>query len=162
MSAEDWTEEREDLARRYRAQGYSAAQVAKMVNTLTGSSFSRNAVIGKLIRMNAEPPAMLKRERGRAMIREATKKRFSDQRKAKGAKSPEPKAISVHRSRAPSKGITAIRFIDRKQNQCSMFCEGEEGALGFVCGAPTESGPWCERCHAIVAAPRQEVMEDAA
>lgn len=142
MSAEDWTPERVAKLTTLWMQGLSCAQIARQL----GGGITRNAVIGKRVRLGlpdrAEPN------------RNYTKK----QRALRVKAAPAPKPIRIadaprSYSRAPAKGITATRFIDRSLSQCSMFCEGEEGAMGFVCGAPATSGVWCANCVKLVFAP---------
>jgi hypothetical protein len=145
MSAEDWTPECVDLLKRMRAQGYSAAKIAGALNAVHGTQFSRNAVIGKLIRIGAEPPEHLRRERKRQSISEAS--RLQHARKRGGA--PPTKSEPV-RTKAPPTSGGSVRFIDCQSNQCQMFCAGEEGANGLVCGAPVSRGRWCASCAKLV------------
>lgn len=49
-----WTVEREAILRNLIDEGFSARQIAQRINDLTGSAFSRNAVIAKVHRHNLE------------------------------------------------------------------------------------------------------------
>lgn len=58
--------------------------------------------------------------------------------------------------RGPAPGRHAVRFLDRSAIACAMFCAGESGAIGLVCGAPTRPGaPWCVDCRRLVYMPAQ-------
>jgi len=132
-----WTAERELKLRIYWMQGLSAAQIAKNLGGVT-----RNAVIGKRVRMglpDRETPTRTKR-------------------RPKAAETPRiivkgPLKVHAPASKAslPPRGPNSIRFIDRASNQCPMFCEGEEGPEGLVCGEEARLGEsWCSRCSKIV------------
>lgn len=148
----DWTRGAEQILRALWAEGLSAAQIAKKLGKEPICfKVTRNAVIGKIKRMGlpgrADPTARTKR---------VTRAAKPEQRL------PAPKPDHVINVRRAPRNTRNIRFINRTADQCSMFCEGEEGALGFVCGEVCEPGlNWCAACHAIVAAPMPK-MEEAA
>lgn len=155
MSAQDWTEEREQKLRLLWTQGVSASAIAKELNKLPGNPLSRNAVIGKRLRMK-----MPNRTGDYGGVAAARKKRIEDAaRRAPKLKAPPVlKPEPMPKPRAPLKDAGAIRFIDREPNQCPMFCQGEEGALGFICGKPVKRGEtWCANCHKLIWAETRRV-----
>lgn len=46
-----WTQEQDDILRRYQAENYSFSEIASLINARTGSSLSRNAAIGRAHRL---------------------------------------------------------------------------------------------------------------
>ena len=148
MSAADWTPARVEMMRRLLLlHGKSASQIAYDLNTMTGSRFSRNAVIGKIQRCGWVLPQGTVRERVRQAKALAAHTRFAPKKqKQPKAKAPAPPVMT----RGPKRGPHSVRFIDRTLSQCPMFCEGEEGPTGFVCGAPVVFGSWCALCGSRV------------
>ena len=142
MNAEDWTADRVNTLKVLWTQGLSCAQIAKQLGGVT-----RNAVIGKRIRLGLPDRAQPNRD----YTKRAPRVRVA----AAKAPKPTPPAFKPEpiRERGAQRGPSNVRFIDRKQSQCPMFCAGEEGALGFVCGAPADAGVWCRACSAIIFAP---------
>lgn len=154
MSASDWTPEREAKLKVLWTQGLSCSQIAAQLNALPGGKLTRNAVIGKRVRLGLP-------ERSTARVstdRARTAKQNLKRQRQKAAPIPRPKytepayAQSPARKRPPQSADrpNAVRFIDRAPDQCSMFLDGEEGASGFVCGEPTTIGPWCSNCSTLV------------
>lgn len=144
----DWTPERIELMRRLRkVNGLSAEQIAKALN-LTGARFSRNAVIGKLMRSGIDKPEQraLRHERAAASIKHGNK--VHKQTAKPKVMKPEP--IS---ERGAVRGPNAIAFIERRPRQCPMFCAGEEGPMGLVCGEVVASGSWCAACAKLIFQP---------
>lgn len=155
MSAEDWTEEKVAELRRLRCvEGKSAGQIAKQLG-----GFTRNAIIGKCIRLGLEPPEHLRKTRSASQIAFTNRKRFRSQKArlevAAAISRPRPgapmlKADPTRLRGAPKVGPQSVRFMHRYKYQCAMFCEGEEGALGFVCGKPTDGvSAWCDFCREL-------------
>lgn len=157
-----WTPELESLTMELYRQGLSRTQIANAILKQTGVKFSRNAVISKINRMTGplrpRPPS--RSERAEAVIRGGGGSHFH-KAKAKPAKAkeiaptPSPHLQPQLRERklgahGVPKSESAVRFTDR-EHQCAMFCVGEHGALGLVCGRPVVFGaPWCARCQSIV------------
>lgn len=156
MSAEDWTPERVQKLTVLWAQGLSCAQIAREL----GGGITRNAVIGKRVRMGLPDRAMPNRSYGKQGPRKRARviRAIAAPSAPRTIRAAEPKRYS----RAPTKGITATRFIDRSPSQCSMFCEGEEGALGYVCGAPAMVGVYCVSCAALIYIPTERQKREAA
>lgn len=149
MSAEDWTPDRTQLLRQYRiVEGLSSGEIAKRINRETGARFSRNAVIGKLIRLGIEPPAEVKGKR-----KNQSKAQHAQ---ARGKIAP-PLVFAPVKARGAVRGPNSVRWIDHTSDQCEMFCAGEEGAQGFVCGEPSVfPGNWCKFCRGVVYLPPEK------
>lgn len=151
MTSEVWTTDRENLVKIRWGQGMTCAQIAAEL----GCGISRNAVIGKVTRM------------GLPKRREPNKSGPRKVRAAKPSQRIDPfskmKREPVVKIGAPKLGPQSVRFINRYKYQCAMFCEGEEGALGFVCGQPTNGAEaWCQNCRALIYQPAQERGRKAA
>jgi len=147
MSAQDWTEERVNLLKVLWAQGVSCSHIAKRI----GAGFSRNAVIGKVSRLGLTPRAKSTRavRTGKAHAVWL------------GKKSTKPKPRLSYDGAKPKgalRGPQNVKFIARDSNQCPMFCEGEEGPDGLVCGLPVQDGNWCEFCSRIVYQPAAQQL----
>lgn len=140
MSAADWTAERENTLKVLWTQGLSCSQIAKQLGGVT-----RNAVIGKRIRLGLPDRAIPNRS---YTPRPARVVAVKAPKPTQPAFKPEP-----IRERGAIRGPSNVRFIDRKLSQCPMFCAGEEGALGFVCGARVDAGSWCANCARIIYMP---------
>lgn len=146
MSAGDWTKERVDVLRTMRAQGHSCGVIARVLNEAAKQMlFTRNAVIGKAIRLGL-PSVSRQFTHPRAAPKPRPKPAPA---KAKPA-APKLKPAPPTRLRAPAKSDTAVRFIEAGPGQCQFFCDGEEGPLGYVCGAPVVRERWCDSCARIV------------
>mgnify|MGYP001561317585 CR=1 FL=1 len=147
-----WTHERVEFMRRLRLiEGMSAGQIAKKLQALGFTGVSRSAVIGKLHRMGIEPAPKLAKERGLQIKTHTNKMRGLARALTREQKPVRP----TFDAREPiQRGPNSIPFIERKSNQCPMFCEGEEGSQGFVCGEAVSFGArWCVRCHARACQP---------
>ncbi len=146
MSAEDWTLERTNLLKTLWLQGLTCAQIAREVNKLPGNPVSRNAVIGKRVRMglpDREGKTISFNKKPRPVKQKPVIKREPLPRVAPA---PTVRAKSV----APLKDAASVRFLDREPSQCSMFCEGEDGPEGFVCGRDVVRGGFCADCAKLV------------
>lgn len=159
-----WTPEREAMARKLKARGFTASAAAKRLNeTLFKDAqrvLTRNAVLGFWMRIGlceplpAEDRARRKEQgkrtqRGGANI--STLRAEITQTKKTGA--PTLKYASV-RNEGPVKGPYSVRYREREDRTCVMFCAGESGVDGFICGAPVVAlTAWCEACARIVYTP---------
>ena len=152
MSAAYWTPDRVGLLRVLWTQGLSAKQIAVRL----GGGITRNAVIGKRIRLGLPDRATSTKS-----YRANKPKPHSAQPKTKAQVLPKLKAEPIRSLRAPERSPGAVRFIDRKPWQCPMFCAGEEGPEGFVCGKPAEFSVWCEACRPLVFVPAPRVAKAA-
>lgn len=144
--ASPWTDEREAMLRDlWDVRGFSANDAALEINRQTGSSFTRNAILGKVDRLNLSmrnrshhnKPISLEERRKRKREREAM---FRLRRK-------------VTLGWVPPTRDEDIPLENRKQlmelenNHC-RWPVGEPGKPGFFfCGAPTanliECRPYC-------------------
>jgi GcrA cell cycle regulator len=129
-----WTQEQIGLLRKFYNEGRSFSIIADMINGATGSSFTRNAVIGRANRLGDLSP----RVRGRA-----------------------PSISRIRRARTPSlvpvtppppKPVRGdflhIPFLELEPNHC-RFPQGE-GLTATYCGQPKKEGSaYCAYCHSI-------------
>lgn len=129
-----WTPEREKLLTVLWTQGLSANQIAKQLGGV-----SRNAVIGKRIRMGLPDRKLTKSYR-------TGKPRAPHPRSVLSV--PRFTAEPVREPCAPC-SKHKVRFIDRTMDQCPMFCADQSGSEGFVCGNPIERGGYCLACAQI-------------
>ncbi len=153
----DWNPEYLEFARRlYTIHGLSAGQISQKLAEL-GFNVSRSAVIGKLTRAGVmgNVDAHTKRERWRQTTAHANHRRPATKKAIAQRSGPLLVAAPV-KTGAPKRGPNSIRFLDRSHYQCAMFCEGEEGSEGYVCGEPAVKSSWCARCLRIVADPVQK------
>lgn len=144
-----WTTERESLLKLFWLRGDSASQIAKQLGGVT-----RNAVIGKRIRMGLPDRVTPTRASKRKPPAKATP--FP----AKKPKSvPTMVAAPVRKPRAPERGPNSVRHSERTWFQCPMFCAGEEGASGFICGSPIDfpAQKFCKACSKFAYMPAPPV-----
>ena len=148
MSA-SWSTERVALLKVLKAQGQTASRMAQVLNALEGPHLTRNSVIAKCDRLGLCSPG------GGALYRQhaAATARIARVRTEK-AKPKRPAYV------APTRGPilpteNSIPFSERTRFQCAMFCDGEEGSMGLVCGEPVARGSWCVRCAARAYQPPQ-------
>lgn len=149
MSAEDWTPDRTHLLRQYRiVDGLSSGEIAKRINRETGSRFSRNAVIGKLIRLGIEPPVEVKGKR-----KNVSKAQHAQ---ARGKAAP-PMIFAPVRERGAPRGSHNIPFKDRNESTCLMFVGGESHDTGLICGRGAYGEkPYCKDCCKIAYLPPEK------
>lgn len=133
------------ILRQLWADGLTATQIATKMNAAPlHAGLTRNAVIAKVHRLGLSKRRSPNRQPKR-VVRVAVLLRQL---------APKPKADPWSDACAPKLGGPAnVRFIDRKPDQCPMFCAGEEGPEGFVCGNARELGVWCMNCAKLVFAP---------
>lgn len=134
-----WTPDREALLKVLWTQGLSAQQIAKRL----GGGVSRNAVIGKRIRMGLPE-------------RDSKSPRLTKAQAAKSLGKFSPQGLVIDRSRergAPS-GDWNVRFIDQNGGTCLMFVGGESRDTGLICGRSTFGDkPYCKDCCKIAYLP---------
>lgn len=147
MSAQDWSAGNVLLLRQFWADGLSATDIVrKFAKPPLCTKFTRSAVIGKVHRLGLER---------RRPSRPAVSKRSIRDMAAVAVRASAPKIERAPWAarELPVRGPNSVRFINRKPNQCAMFCEGEEGALGFVCAAEVSVKAWCASCEKLVYRP---------
>lgn len=139
-----WPEGNVLILRQLWADGLTATQIATKMNAAPlHAGLTRNAVIAKVHRLGLGKRRSPNRQPKR-VVRAAVLRQLPPSIK------PEP----VRHPRAPLRGPSSVRFIERRPDQCPMFCSGEEGASGFVCGEAVEAGSWCVSCVRLVYDPR--------
>jgi GcrA cell cycle regulator len=152
-----WTDERIAEAKRlYIDEGYSAAQVAVAIGAV-----SRNAVIGKMMRMgytrSPELAAINNANRCRPVgevakrVPKAARRKF--QPTVPGWKNEGPVAPTRHDPRgAPVESPNAKVWTERLTGQCAYPVDGE-GADVRSCCNPTEGGTYCQPHSRVMYAP---------
>lgn len=127
-------------------RGDSALQVANELNRVFAFSHpvTRNAVISKIMRLNLPARATPCRPVTRPV-------RVKAERKPK----PPPPITERSPKRPPAPEQGRMTFAQHRDfRDCAMFCEGEDGAHGKVCGKPCAIGVvYCPSCLALVYQP---------
>lgn len=155
MSA--WTPERVAKLKVLWTQGLSCSQISRELNKLPGTPVSRNAVISKRDRSGL-PKRM---EPNRPHGPRAKKVRVKA----------EPAAPRVIAAAAPVNEYSAKRppLVSERANpiawvahrdftHCAMFCLGEAGDAGLVCGNPPKEGSvYCSDCSRVSYVPGSAV-----
>lgn len=144
MSGPVWTEAMDSILRTMVAQGISYSKIARMVSAV-GIGVSRSAAISRARRIGlTRTPGVSRKARELAWER-------ADKRKPLANALAKSKPAKARAEGAPKRGPCSVRFIDRTPRQCPYFCAGEEGPLGFVCGARVDEGKaWCRDCETRV------------
>ena len=121
-----WTEERLALLKANYGT-HSMRETATMINEATGSNFTKNAIIGKLHRMEGyQPPKNTNYQPRKRFISRTLSESHKLQREA----------LDI---------FIGIPFIELKQNDC-RFPRGEDEGMLF-CGQPIERGSYCSKCY---------------
>lgn len=129
-------------------RGDTALQVATELNRVFAFShpLTRNAVISKIARLDLPARVTPYRPPSRPVRAKAAPK-------PKPPPPPPPTACGPKRQPAPEQGrMTYAEHRDFRD--CAMFCEGEEGVNGRVCGKPCAIGmTFCPSCVALAYKP---------
>ena len=149
----DWNDDRIELLRKYHEERLAFSLIADRINAETGSTFSRNACIGKAVRigLQSRPKApgphvermKHKREQPRT-IRPKPRERlsFSD------SLAPDLDTLKEIDAMPPPSGFLAIAFLDLKPSHCRYPRGGTDGAPILFCGQPKIDGSsYCAACH---------------
>ncbi len=145
-----WTDERIDLLRDLYQHG-SIAWVARQLNQRTGSTFNRNAVIGKMTRLNLHRTPVESQRATRIRNKKAKAPKIVWKPPAVAAPLPLPKP------QEPPLPFLGLSLFDLKDNQC-RYPEGD-GPF-FFCAQPTvdDNTPYClfhyRLCNSPVPKPR--------
>lgn len=147
-----WSDLAKAMLARLWTQGLSAANIAAAINSQEpGARLSRSAIISKRIRMGLPDRASPSYNAGATVAAVRKKAQAKTLQKPRAQNAPPP----LPTDRSPVKSHRAVRFLDRQPDQCPMFCAGEEGPKGFVCGEPTGSeSSWCPSCRRIAFQPQ--------
>jgi hypothetical protein len=141
-----WTQELCDEAKRiYVVDGYSASVTARIINTAHGTTFSRNAVIGKLARLGILGTIP---ERSRTFNRLHRPKQVKDRPTQRITYSP-----------SELRGVTDLEptgpVRDFPPRGGCQFMTGEPGEPDWrMCGRP--GYPWCPEHRKIVFQPQSK------
>jgi len=122
-----WTAELIAMLRKHAEDGLSFGAIAVEINKAAGTSFTRSAIAGAMLRWGVPKP---KRAVNRLQAARAADNR---QRIAKKLKPHEPQTYS--------KSLD-ILFLDREPNQCAFPTSGE-GLSMLVCGNVTADSSYC-------------------
>lgn len=154
-----WDDASLELLKQLRVEGYTSGAIAKELND-RGYKFTRNAVIGKMHRLQlplppkeVEPKA-LKRERAITVAKIVSNPKFIFHRK--------PQSLGAHAvaealdmEASNLTGSTAILLSQSRDGQCRAIIDYENGELAkaIICGAPTPvklrrgryvTSSWCQ------------------
>lgn len=133
-------------------RGDTALQVATELNRVFAFShpLTRNAVISKVSRLGLPLRATVVRTVSKKSMGQRIR---AESEKAKPKLPPQPVARSPKRPPSPEQGrMTYAEHRDFRD--CAMFCEGEEGVNGRVCGKPCAIGmTFCPSCVALAYQP---------
>lgn len=146
-----WTEEREGQVKTLWLQGLSASQIARRIGGVT-----RSAVLGKVHRLQL--PKRVQHHNGADTDRAKRAKRVNRQRAAIAKPKYKPPVFTPAPARGapPQRTEFSIPFIEANAMQCQMFCEGEDGALGLVCGKTASINRYCSDCARIAYQPKEK------
>jgi len=128
-----WTEERLALLKAYYGT-HSMRETAEMINEATGSRFTKNAIIGKLHRIEGYQPTTPTRNPGDVRI---PRKRFINRTLSESHKL-QREALDV---------FVGIPFMELKENDC-RYPRGEDDGILF-CGQPIEKDSYCSKCYQL-------------
>ncbi len=135
--ASPWTVEREELLKTLLEAKRSCNWLAREINRQSGSSFTRNAIIGKLHRMGISKPQPDKQEK-RTRSKKPREPRFR----------PERKVIDLFADLLPPADFLGIQFVETNRSTC-MYPEGD-GSHMLFCGQPRRAeSSYCAAHHKI-------------
>ena len=129
-----WTDERLALLKE-NYETHSMQEVAAIINNQTGSNFTKNAIIGKVHRLDGYQPSQ------------------PGTRKPKAATQPRLRFVSrtvseSHKLHAESLAVfLGIPFMELHQKDC-RYPRGEGDEILF-CGQPQERGSYCLKCYQL-------------
>lgn len=156
-----WTDEIVAVAIRLRRQGCSSGQIAREIGT------SRNAVIGKLLRLKVERPAKPAAPVSTKAAPPVAKAKSASAARSKPAP-PSPvtgREVAARLDQKPAGVGEGVLFLDRRALQCAMPLPGWDDvpvSEKRVCGRPVQIAQaganavptsWCAGCAKLVYAP---------
>ena len=151
-----WTDERYEKLTTLVTEGYSASQIATMLNEMSGDPLSRNAVIGKihrhgLVMSGTRNPASAERKANRQRKRLNRLRLVKALHQGEGESSMREKALAAlkaePRAKPRNEPITAEAIpLDQLTDRTCKFPLGDEMAHPpfLFCGKPTVAPlPYC-------------------
>lgn len=136
-----WTVERVDLMKALYVTGISASIMASRMNEQTGSTFTRNAIIGKIHREELE-------RRGKNYNRAPKSKKVAKKRKNKAPlKSTDPIMFGTYEPRVADVIPRHVSLLDLQAQEC-RFPYGD-GPFTFCAHSAPEGHSYC-RVHALL------------
>lgn len=139
--SDNWTEERIELLLRLDAENFlSRSQIADEMARMTGSKFSRNAIIGKLLRLGApkkkKKPPQVRPER----IRSAG---------IRSQRQPVERPYIPRPAPAPLPESRGVALLDLSTSDCRYATSPEDAPYAF-CGHPVKhDSSYCPAHHFI-------------
>jgi hypothetical protein len=145
-----WTQAVVDDLYRHYAAGLTATQIAEELNAEHGTSFTRNAVIGKQNRLKrGYTRSEISRAGGKANAGKKRKPRRSPSTTGGAtAANRHNRQVAARLKREPLPMVqptadTNVRLVDRANSQCAFPVAGADPRHGpdmLVCGAPVAAG----------------------
>lgn len=145
----EWSEEREKLLRELNDTG-SNAWIAKQINEKTGSTFSRNAIIGKRNRLGLKCTTAFNGGRGPAKVKKPKKERhYNYGFNTFGKPTPaDLEAVRRFETRIPPSIFLGLTLMELPNKGC-RFPRGEDPIL--FCGQPQrKESSYCAYCSTLV------------
>lgn len=138
------------LLRTMKAQGHAASAIARAVSHMSGRRVSRNAVIGKCVRLGLceadKNPERIAARAVAAKLRGFGKVATERRRRIKGELTEAMSAEPIS-ERGAQRGPHNIAFKDRSDSACLMFVGGESHDTGLICGRGVYGDkPYCKDC----------------
>lgn len=176
MSVYPWNDERVALLRKCIAEGLSSIQTAKRINAETESSFTRNAVIGKVIRLGIYRPTTASKPR--ALSTPTLKSKppknplGAKHRQSRPNQGPliwgvptatEPKRPSFPARKAEARAYDEtsrkLTCIELTSATCKFGTHEEDGDHKFCGHAVRPGSPYCDHHHARCHLPTSSAKE---
>lgn len=136
-----WSDAQDDLLKKYHAENFSFSAIARLINEQTGSSFTRNACIGKAVRTGLQRPRRKAEGRPRLAVNQD---RASTQRVRQGRVSGTPYVEVIQPDEPQHLGLSLLQTTD-------ATCKFPRGEQNFTfCGHPTQEGSaYCSFHHRL-------------
>lgn len=149
-----WTDDAIAILRRAHGEHLSFSQITMEINDETGSTFSRNAVIGKACRIGLVAAAP--RMRNRVMLSRPPrpprriKRKETRERLPTGDLPPDTALLQEIEAQPPPAEFLGIAFLDLQPRHCRYPRGGSNGEPVLFCGQPKrDDSSYCAACHAL-------------
>lgn len=142
-----WTEPMIVRLKALHAEKLSARQIGEKLTAEFGRKFTRNAVIGKIMREGLATPRGERKLRIKGPPRKKIRTNWEGMKEIVERKEPQ-----MTRLKSAPEWHRGVALIDLKESDCRFpWGDIEEGGV-FYCGEPVrrEGDSWCARCANIV------------